>query len=191
MSATDKPVGPAPASQQKKESPVNEKSNVAAPAVAPPPTLTVVQATHNDIPDICALYKKIWDEYKGKLPMQLERTWQPSPLEFTSLMEGVTFFTARRDKKLVGVLGCSEEEGAVRLVHLAVDPEIRHQGIATALLTSSFEWARRSGATSTWVEAMAQFHSAIALFRKAGFKEIGIMHKHLWKEDITLMELVF
>jgi ribosomal protein S18 acetylase RimI-like enzyme len=144
-----------------------------------------------DIPDICSLYKKVWDEFKGKVPQELEKSWQPSPLEFTSLMEGMTYFAARRDKKLVGILGCSAIDGSVRIAHVAVEPESRHQGIAKALMEVGLEWAKRANATSIWIETLTRFQPAIALFRKSGFKETGVFHKHLWKEDVMLMEIVF
>lgn len=193
MSATDKPAEGAPSPQQKKEtSPVDKNGAAPAPAVsAPQPPLTVSQATHNDIADICTLYKKVWDEFRGKAPQELERTWQPSPLEFTSLMEGVTFFAARKDKKLVGILGCSMIDGSARVVHVAVDREFRRQGIGAALLNSGIDWAKRSSSSSIWVESLTRFQDGIKLLRKLGFKETGMFHKHLWKEDVMLMEIVF
>ena len=112
-------------------------------------------------------------------------------MEFTSLMEGMTYFAARRDKKLVGILGCSAIDGSVRIAHVAVEPESRHQGIAKALMEVGLEWAKRANATSIWIETLTRFQPAIALFRKSGFKETGVFHKHLWKEDVMLMEIVF
>ena len=90
-----------------KETPPAEKSQGRATNGANHPVSVVVvtQATHSDIPDICNLYKRVWDEYKGKLPEELIKTWEPSPLEFTSWMEGVTYFSARKEKRVVGVVG--------------------------------------------------------------------------------------
>jgi GNAT superfamily N-acetyltransferase len=193
MSASDKPAEGSPSPPQKKEpTPVDKSGTVPAPAVvAAQPPLTVTQATHNDIADICTLYKKVWDEFRGKAPQELERSWQPSPLEFTSLMEGVTFFAARKDKKLVGILGCSMVDGSTRLVHVAVDKDFRRQGIGVALVNSGIDWAKRGSSSSIWVEALTRFQDGIKLLRKLGFKETGMFHKHLWKEDVILMEIVF
>jgi ribosomal protein S18 acetylase RimI-like enzyme len=152
--------------------------------------VVVTQATHSDIPEICALYKRVWDDYKGKLPEELIKTWEPSTLEFTSWMEGVTYFAARKDKRVVGVVGCSLLQGAVQLVHLAVDPEARRAGIASSLVGACMEWARRAGAASLWVEAQNRFDGAIALFRKLGFTESGTLHKHFLHEDVHLYERV-
>ena len=195
MSGAGKIEGEAAVPPQKKEIalPEKEKNHVTAIAAAPPPppVLSVTQATHVDIPDICGLYKKVWDEFRGKVPQELEKTWQPSPLEFTSMMEGMTYFAARKDRKLVGVVCCSMVDGAMYISHIAVDPDFRHQGIGQALIGQCLEWAKRSNAASGWIEAMSRFTHAVSLFRKLGFKDTGVIHKHLWKEDVVLLEIVF
>ena len=159
-------------------------------ALSATPSIVVTQATHTDIPDICNLYKRVWDEFRGKFPEDLLKAWQPTPLEFTSWMEGVTYFSARRDRRLVGVLGGSLQDGSVRLVNLGVDPEARRSGIATLLVGASLEWARRANASSVWVEVLLPFEGAIHLFQKLGFTQSGVLHKHFWKEDVQLLEQV-
>ncbi|MDE1837001.1 MAG: GNAT family N-acetyltransferase [Euryarchaeota archaeon] len=171
-----------------------DKASVKA-AAAPTPTVTpsvvmVTQATHNDISDICALFKRVWDEYKGKLPEELLKTWEPSPLEFTSWMEGVTYFAARREKKLVGIVACTPNDGAVQIEHLAVDPENRRQDVGTSLVNAAIEWSRRSSANSVWVETLEVFSGAIHLFQKLGFQPCGELHRHFWKQDVHIFEKV-
>jgi len=178
----------APAAERASPKASSSPNGMAAPALSG--AVIVTQATHNDIPDICALYKRVWDEYRGKIPDDLLKAWQPNPLEFTSWMEGVTYFAARRDRKLVGVMGCSLQDGAVRLVNLAVDPEFRRLGIAQQLVQASLEWARRGSASSVWVESLSRFDGAISLFQKLGFQACGVLHRHYWREDVTLLEHV-
>ena len=190
MSAQGKAEGVPAAPPQKKE-PASQERNAGVSSPEPASVATqVAQATHSDIQDICALYKKVWEEFKGKIPNEFEKTWQPSPLEFTSQMEGVTFFAARRDRKLIGILGVSMLDGSARIVHVAVEPEYRKQGVGRALLLSGIEWAKRSNAASLWTEPLTRFNHAIALFKKLGFHETGVFHKHLWKEDVQLLEMV-
>ncbi len=162
-----------------------------APASTDKPAgeLAVERVTHQDIPAICSLYKKVWESENG-LPAELVKTWVPTPLEFTSWMEGVTYFAARRAGHLVGVVGVEPRHGAFRLVHLAVDPESRRLGAGGALLTASVEWARRSNAVTVWSDPLARFEAAAALFRKLGFREGGLLHKHDWGEDVRLFELL-
>ena len=150
---------------------------------------TVERITHQDVPEICALYRRVWDSgaHPG-LPGELVKSWQPSPLEFTSWMEGVTYFAARRHGRLLGVIGCEVDHGSCHLVSLAVDPEARRQGLATALVAAGLEWARHANATEVWVDALARFTAAGALFKHLGFSECGVLHRHNWNEDVRLYE---
>lgn len=150
--------------------------------------MAVERITHQDVPAICGLYRKVWESQPGSLPNELLKAWQPTPLEFTSWMEGVTYFAARREGKLVGVIGCEIHHGACHLVHLAVDPEVRRQGIASALVAGSIEWAKHANTPVVWGDALARFTAAAALLKHLGFAECGVLHKHEWNEDVRLFE---
>lgn len=152
--------------------------------------LAVERLTHLDIPTICALYKKVGDAQAPGLPAELIKAWTPTPLEFTSRMEGITYFAARRDGRMVGAIGLELRQGAVHLVHLAVDPEARRQGVATALVTTAVEWAKRSNAPVVWVDALTRFTGASALLKHLGFTEVGLLHKFEWAEDVRFFERV-
>jgi GNAT superfamily N-acetyltransferase len=152
--------------------------------------LAVERLTHLDVPAICALYKKVGDAQAPGLPPELIKAWTPSPLEFTSRMEGITYFAARRDGRMVGAIGCEMRQGAAHLVHLGVDPDARRQGVATALVTTAVEWAKRANAPVVWVDALARFNGAGALLKRLGFAEAGTLHKYEWAEDVRLFERV-
>jgi RimJ/RimL family protein N-acetyltransferase len=155
---------------------------------AAPPAVAVDRVTTADIPAICSLYKRIWEPAPAGLPPEFAKSWVPTPLEFTSWMEGVTYFSTRKDGKLIGVVGLEVRYGAGRLVHLAVDPEHRRQGVASALITTAVDWAKRSNATSVWADALARFPQAVAMFKRLGFSEAGILHRHQWGEDVRYFE---
>ena len=158
-----------------------EKGTVAA--------LVVERITHQDVPEICALYRRVWESPPiPGLPVELVKSWQPAPLEFTSWMEGVTYFAARRDGRLLGVIGCEVERGNCRLVSIAVDPGARRQGIGTALVNAGVEWARHATATQVWTDGLARLTGFSELFKHLGFTECGVLHKHEWSEDVRLFE---
>ena len=152
--------------------------------------LVVERLTHQDVNDICALYKRVWDQFKGNLSAELIKAWQPTPLEFTSWMEGVTYFAARRDGRMIGAIGCEMADGSCRLVHLAVDPDNRRQGVARALTQAAIEWGRHNASQSIWADALSRFTEAAAVFRSTGFKECGVLHRHYWNEDVRLFEIL-
>jgi GNAT superfamily N-acetyltransferase len=150
--------------------------------------VVVERVTHQEVPAICTLYKRVVDAQPNGLPSELLKTWQPTPLEFTSWMEGVTYFVARRDGRLIGSVGCEVRHGACHLVHLVVDPEFRREGVATALVGTALEWARRSNATVVWVDPLAKLTPIVALLKHLGFAESGVLHKHMWAEDVRVFE---
>ena len=166
----------------------------AVPAVAKASAATkpivVERLTHQDVNEITALYRRVWEAFHGELPPELVKAWQPTPLEFTSWMEGVTYFAARRDGKMIGAIGCEITDASCRLVHLAVDAESRRQGVATALTTAAVEWARHNNSQSVWADALARFTAAGQVFRRLGFTECGVLHKHYWAEDVRLFEKI-
>ena len=164
-----------------------EKPAERPPEKVPGP-LVVERITHQDVPAVCALYKKVWESEPVGLPAPLIKTWQPTPLEFTSWMEGVTYFAGRRDGRLIGTVGCELREGSCHHVHLAVDPEFRRHGVASALLGAAVDWAKRSNAPEVWVDALVRFEAAAALFRHLGFTECGRLHRRQWNEDVLLFE---
>lgn len=171
--------------------PDREGTSAPAPvtsAPAAPPAVTVERVTHQDVPAICGLYKKVWDGEKAALPPELVKRWQPTPLEFTSWMEGVTYFAARRDGRIVGVIGLELRHGSGRLVNLVVDPDHRRLGVASALLAAELDFAKRAGVATVWAVTLARFHGAAALFRRLDFAECGLLHKHDTGEDVRLFE---
>ncbi len=161
---------------------------------APPPEkkngVSVDRLTHAEVPAICGLFKRVGDAEAPALPAELAKAWQRSPLEFTSRMEGITYFVARRDGRLVGAVGCESRHGTCHLLDLAVDPDARHGGVATALLTAALEWAKRTNLPTVWADALARYPAVPGLFKKLAFVEAGLLHRHQWGEDVRLFERV-
>jgi len=156
----------------------------------PPVGVPVERITHQDVPAICGLYKKVWDPAPPGIPAELVKSWQPTPLEFTSWMEGVTYFAARRDGRVVGVIGCELAHGHCHMVHLAVDPETRRQGVGTALVSAAAEWAKKGNASTLWIDSLTAMGSATALFQRLGFALAGVLHKHEFGQDVNLFERI-
>jgi GNAT superfamily N-acetyltransferase len=173
--------------REEKPTPNGAVKPAANGAVAP---FVIERLTHQDILDICALYKRVWEPFLTGLPAEVQKEWQPTPLEFTSRMEGVTYFAAKRDNRLVGAIGCALEDGAVRLLNFAVEQEFRRHGIGTALVHSAIEWARHNNARSLWVDQLIRFKDAAPLFKQLGFQETGVLHRHFFGEDVRLFEML-
>jgi GNAT superfamily N-acetyltransferase len=162
----------------------------ASPAGAKGP-VTVERITHQDVPEICALYKRVWDAPpEPGIPVELLKSWQPTPLEFTSWMEGVTYFAARRDGRLLGVIGCEVVRGSCQLVNLAVEADARRGGVGAALVGAAVDWARHSNANEVWGRGLVRFAGLAALFKHLEFTECGVLHRHESGEDVRLYERI-
>lgn len=159
-----------------------------AKAIPTPSGVVIDRVSHEDIPEISGLYKRVWEPPHAGIPAEFLKSAVPTPLEFTSRMEGVTYFVAREGKRLRGIIGCAFSEGNCRLVDLAVDIDTRRKGIATALVLTAVDWARRNRASAVWVDALDRFAEAKALFQHLGFAESGVLHRHRWNEDVRLFE---
>ena len=162
-------------------------SRAVARVAGAPPTVAIERMTHEWIPEVCGLYKRVWDHFPD-LPSDLAKAWTPSPLEFSSWMEGVVYYVARSDGKLVGVVGCEVRDGSCRMVRLAVDPDARRRGIGSALVHQAIERARTSRCPSAWADVLARFTAAAALLKHLEFTESGVLHRHYLSEDVRLFE---
>jgi GNAT superfamily N-acetyltransferase len=152
--------------------------------------LVIERLTHEDVPDMVQLLRRVWEPYMAGMPPEVQKQWQPTPLEFTSGMEGVTYFCAKRDNRLIGFVGCKLAAGACQLVNVAVDADHRRHGIGTALLAAALGWAQHANARSIYVEVLERFQDAKNMFRATGYKEAGDLHRHFFGEDVRLYEKI-
>jgi len=95
---------------------------------------------------------------------------------------------AVRGERIVGYLICSRYDTVWHVMNVAVDPALRRQGIATALLDRLFERADRPGAQYT-LEVRMSNEAGIALYESFGFHSAGLRrgYYHDNKEDALIM----
>lgn len=58
------------------------------------------------------------------------------------------------------------------ILQLGVAQERRGQGLGTAILHASLRWAKLKGARKAWVQVEADNAAALALYRRAGFRDV-------------------
>lgn len=88
------------------------------------------------------------------------------------------FLVALYDERVVGVLTLTRESFRknrhVAFLGIAIRKEFRHQGIGTALMETSFGWAREMGIEKICLEVFSTNVNAIELYKKLGFQIEGI-----------------
>jgi ribosomal-protein-alanine N-acetyltransferase len=95
---------------------------------------------------------------------------------------------AIRDDRIVGYLICSRYDTVWHVMNVAVEPDLRREGIATALLDRLFGRADRPGAQYT-LEVRMSNEGGIALYERFGFHSAGLRrgYYHDNKEDALIM----
>jgi ribosomal-protein-alanine N-acetyltransferase len=88
---------------------------------------------------------------------------------------------ARRDERLVAYLVCSRYDRVWHLMNIAVDPDERRQGIATALLERLYVEVSDPAAQFT-LEVRRSNTSAIALYERQGFRAAGV-RRHYYQDN--------
>ena len=95
---------------------------------------------------------------------------------------------ALRGRRLVGYLVCSRYATVWHLMNIAVEPEHRRTGVATALLAALFARADRPGQRYT-LEVRPSNLAAVAMYERLGFRSAGRRpgYYHDNREDALIM----
>jgi ribosomal-protein-alanine acetyltransferase len=84
-----------------------------------------------------------------------------------------SFFVARRGRRIVGYSVASAVEGQAEIVSIAVLPEHRRGGVATALLRHTISRLRRARVRCVTLMVRTDNLPAIRFYRRLGFRGAG------------------
>jgi ribosomal-protein-alanine N-acetyltransferase len=123
----------------------------------------------------------------------LERRTFPTPWSLAMFVLELskasgTCLAALKDRRMVGFLICSRYDMVWHIMNVAVDPEQRRAGIATALLLDLF--ARIDGPQVRFtLEVRESNRGAIALYERYGFRAAGRRRRYYQDngEDAVIM----
>ena len=98
------------------------------------------------------------------------------------------FYSAKKDKNIVGFIGVQLIADEAHILHMAVDPDFRGQGIAKTMM----EFALNFSAKKWFLEVRAGNSAAQRLYESYGFKVISRRRKYYQDndEDALIMELM-
>ncbi len=100
---------------------------------------------------------------------------------------------ARKDGRVAGYIFASRILDEGHILDLAVHPDFRRQGIASALVAHVIEHLREEGIRFIFLEVRESNVPAIKMYGKFGFEEIGIRKNYYVSpdEDAVVMVLKF
>ena len=149
-----------------------------------PPALEIRPLAYSDLPAVAAI----------------ERRAFPTPWSIAMFVledEGVKGqrVSLIEKGKLVGYTVCSRYDSVWHVMNVAVEPQLRRQGIASALLRELYARAGDPGAQFT-LEVRRSNHAAIELYQRDGFRIAGRRRRYyqdngedaliMWRTPATL-----
>jgi ribosomal-protein-alanine N-acetyltransferase len=95
---------------------------------------------------------------------------------------------ALRDGRLTGYTICSRYDTVWHVMNIAVDPDLRREGIGSALLAELYARAGDDSAQFT-LEVRRSNHAAIELYQRDGFRIAGLRRRYYQDngEDALIM----
>ena len=147
------------------------------PAAAATELLTIRRLFLPDLPQVMAIERRSFSTPWSLAMFGLEIS-KPSGISLAAL----------RGDRLVGYLVCSRYAEVWHVMNVAVDLELRRQGIGSALLEALFERADRPGERYT-LEVRPSNASAIEMYARLGFASSGRRpgYYHDNREDALIM----
>ena len=103
------------------------------------------------------------------------------------------WLVAEVDGRVAGYIGSQTVPPESDMMNVAVHPDFRRQGIAEALVSALWEQLHQAGNSSLTLEVRASNASAIALYQKLGFVQIGCRPNYYRnpKEDALILRKSF
>ena len=115
--------------------------------------------------------------------------WTENGLREELELENNLFLAAVEEDAVVGYVGCQTVLDEGYITNVAVSPAHRRKGVAARLLTELRIKAEEKGLSFVTLEVRASNEPAIALYRGAGYVEVGVRRNFYTnpKEDALLM----
>jgi [ribosomal protein S18]-alanine N-acetyltransferase len=131
--------------------------------------LEIRRLTYADLPQVIALERRAFPT-PWSLAMFVLELSKPSGI----------CLAAMRDGRLAGYLICSRYDRVWHIMNVAVDPDHRRQGLATALLNRLLERVADGGDTEArfTLEVRRSNAPALELYERFGFKVAGLRRRY-------------
>ena len=92
------------------------------------------------------------------------------------------------DGAVVVLLGIELSSYGVADFGMMVDPDRRGEGIGSMLLAAAVDWARSAGSHKLALQVWPHNEAAIALYRKFGFQQEGLLRGHYRRRNSELWD---
>ena len=129
--------------------------------------------------------------YSSTLDDALKRSdedWQQLTRQYASDPNSITYF-AFEGEVPCGISACVVDGSEAEMFVVWVDPAYRRKGIGSQLIEFARTWSELQGARKLKVGVFDDNPGALAFYRSAGFKDLGLIKPELSSEDRTVVLL--
>ena len=97
------------------------------------------------------------------------------------------YFVAVSDGEVIGYCGYWWTFGEAQITNVAVSPEFRQKGIASALMDEMINHCREMDVYSITLEVRVSNNAAISMYEKYGFERVGLRPKYYNNQEDALL----
>jgi ribosomal-protein-alanine N-acetyltransferase len=143
----------------------------------PPPDLLIRRLTYADLPQVIAIERRAFPA-----------PWSLAMFVLELSKPGGICLAASSGGRLAAYMVCSRYDTVWHLMNVAVDPDLRDNGIGTALLSKLLEEVGDPAARYT-LEVRTSNTGAIRLYERFGFRAAGLRRRYYQDngEDAVIM----
>lgn len=140
--------------------------------------IDIVKMSPRHVAEIAALEKQCFSD-----------PWSENSVAYELTNSLSLWLVATEGDQVAGYVGSQAVMGEADVMNVAVAPEYRRQGIAQALVTELIIQLKGAGCTQLTLEVRASNESAIALYKKLGFQQVGCRPRYYRnpKEDALIL----
>ncbi len=112
------------------------------------------------------------------LKTEFDNFWNPKILKEELENKYTKYIVAKINKKIVGFAGIKYNFSTVEIMNIVTNKNYRRKGIATIMLNNLIELSKEFNVSKIELEVNEKNISAINLYQKKGFKQVGIRKKY-------------
>ena len=115
---------------------------------------------------------------KEVLKTEFDDFWNPKILKEELENKYTKYIVAKINKNIVGFAGIKYNFSTVEIMNIVTNKNYRRKGIATIMLNNLIELSKEFNVSKIELEVNEKNISAINLYQKKGFKQVGIRKKY-------------
>lgn len=129
------------------------------------------------------------NEIADILVSDFDNFWSYDIIKNELKAENSNYIVARFNQEIVGFAGIKVMVDEADVMNLVVKKEARNQGVGSLLLAKLIRLSKELHLTSITLEVMEENYSAIHLYKKFGFEQIGIRKNYYQDKNGLIMKV--